>query len=93
MLPDMDIGVVTLFTGSDSNYEFRVPLHEYLMDVALGFEPWINTSTICTFPDPWKADYLATHPSSDEVGTIGIQIPRKTRLHTADCELNHYYRN
>lgn len=25
----------------------------YATDLLLGFEPWINETTICTFPEPW----------------------------------------
>lgn len=66
LLPEMKVGVVSMLTGSDFQYKFRTALHEYLMDVALGHTPWINSSSICTFPDPWKSAH-SSQPSSDEV--------------------------
>ena len=54
LLPDMNVGVVSLMTGSDYQYKFRTSLHMYLMDQALGHSPWINATTICSFPNPWR---------------------------------------
>ncbi|KAL8602656.1 hypothetical protein ACOMHN_029978 [Nucella lapillus] len=55
LLPEMDVGVVTLMTGSDYGYKFRKPLHMYLMDLALGQDPWIDNDTICRYPDAWES--------------------------------------
>ena len=51
----MNVGVVTLMTGSDYQYKLRTALHMTLMDHALGHAPWINSTTICSFPDPWRS--------------------------------------
>ena len=51
----MNVGVLTLMTGSDYQYKLRTALHMILMDHALGHAPWINSTTICSFPDPWRS--------------------------------------
>lgn len=70
LLPALNVGVVSLMTGEDEDNAFRTPLHEYLMDVALGLTPWINSSTVCTFPDPWKSAYNAQHAAADQQETL-----------------------
>ena len=71
LLPEMNVGVVSMLTGNDYHYKFRTPLHEYVMDVALGQAPWINSTSICTFPDPWKSAH-SPQPGFDEVGIVLI---------------------
>lgn len=55
LLPDLNIGVFSVMTGVDEDYPFRTSLHMYLMDQALGDSPFIDNTTICTFPEPWKS--------------------------------------
>ncbi|KAK7488400.1 hypothetical protein BaRGS_00020374 [Batillaria attramentaria] len=68
LLPDMNVGTFSVMTGSDVNYRFRTALHTYLADLALGDTPFINSSTICTFPDPWKSD--STHRQRRAANTV-----------------------
>ncbi|KAL3866263.1 hypothetical protein ACJMK2_043577 [Sinanodonta woodiana] len=61
LFPEMNVGIFTAMSGEDENYVFRGLLHSYLADIAIGEDqPWLNETTICTFPEPW---YHAT-PSS-----------------------------
>lgn len=53
MIPSSDIGVFTVMTGDDPGIFFRINLHLYVHDLLLGNEPWLNTSTVCSFPEPW----------------------------------------
>ncbi|XP_011449649.3 uncharacterized protein [Magallana gigas] len=53
LIPDMNIGIFTTMNGQDSDFIFRTLLHNYLADVALGEDTWLNSSTICSFPEPW----------------------------------------
>lgn len=53
LIPDMNIGIFTTMNGQDSDFIFRTLLHNYLADVALGEDAWLNSSTICSFPEPW----------------------------------------
>lgn len=29
-------------------------IHFYISDILLGFQPWLNETTACTYPEPWK---------------------------------------
>ena len=53
LLPDMNIGLFSSVNGADLTSNGRRLFHSYIMDVLLGLEPWLNTSTVCTFPEPW----------------------------------------
>merc|ERR1719277_2989643 len=35
----------------DANYPARRNIDMYVMDLLLGYEPWLNLTTACTFPD------------------------------------------
>ncbi|KAJ8302679.1 hypothetical protein KUTeg_019075 [Tegillarca granosa] len=63
LIPDMNIGIFTSMTGNDHNYIFRALLHNYLSDIALGETPWLNGSTICSFPEPWYTIPVSKHTS------------------------------
>ncbi|XP_033751010.1 protein flp-like [Pecten maximus] len=63
LIPDMDIGVFITMTGSDHDYLFRTVLENYLADNALGETPWLNATTMCTFPEPWMRKHVTTHHS------------------------------
>ncbi|RUS81292.1 hypothetical protein EGW08_010934 [Elysia chlorotica] len=55
LFPEQQIAVFTALTGTDSNYVYRTPLHYFLADLAMGVsDPWLNASTICSFPEPWR---------------------------------------
>ncbi|CAL1526699.1 unnamed protein product [Lymnaea stagnalis] len=54
LLPEPKIGVFIVMTGKDDAYVYRHPLHMYLMDRALGVQSWLNSSTLCTYPEPWE---------------------------------------
>lgn len=53
MLPDMDVGIYTSMTGDDEDFMFRYSIHQYLADMYMGLNPWLNASLICSFPEPW----------------------------------------
>ena len=55
LLPDVDVGVFLALNGNDYTSLGRLLIHAFLMDLALDEEPWLNTTTICTFPEPWLA--------------------------------------
>ncbi|KAK6179308.1 hypothetical protein SNE40_011698 [Patella caerulea] len=56
LYPDENLGIFTSLTGRDDNYKYRIALHNYITDKILGREPWLNVSTICSFPLPWLND-------------------------------------
>ncbi|XP_063445232.1 gigasin-6-like isoform X1 [Mytilus trossulus] len=62
--PKADIGIFVAFTGNDPNYFYRLTLHNYIFDVYTGQVPYLNTSTICSYPEPWlKSDIPLVKPN------------------------------
>jgi hypothetical protein len=53
LIPDMNIGIFTTMNGDDPGYRYRFLLHNYIGDLLLGENPWLNKTTLCTFPEPW----------------------------------------
>ena len=53
LLPKCNFGVFLALTGDDPNYLFRTNVHLYIHDLLLGYEPWLNATTLCSFPEPW----------------------------------------
>ena len=53
MLPDKDLGVFIATNGFDYTKDGRILLSVFIMDLILGEKPWLNTTTVCTFPEPW----------------------------------------
>ena len=58
-LPDLNIGVYASVNGpgygSNSGIHNIVSFY-YIVDHLLGLEPWLNQTTACTFPKPWKKE-------------------------------------
>ena len=83
LIPDMNVGIFTSMNGQDSNFFFRTLLHNYLSDVALGEKAWLNSSTICSFPEPW----FSMNPS------VSHQISKSNQLSRASSDYIGHYRN
>ena len=54
--PDMDIGLFASVTGP--GFGTHPPYHNslsfyYIIDHVFGLEPWLNETTVCSFPKPW----------------------------------------
>lgn len=56
LFPDMDVGIFGSVNGPgiprSALQHLSVSL-DYIADHLLGFEPWLNESTACSFPNPW----------------------------------------
>ena len=68
LVPAINAGLFTAFTGDDPGYIFRTNLHLYMADLLLGHDPWLDNSTVCSFPEPWKRkpdDSPSKRPSTD----------------------------
>nr|KAG5699667.1 hypothetical protein BaRGS_005115 [Batillaria attramentaria] len=61
-LPDDDVGVFVSSTGP-ARYLSSQQLFYYITDLLLDLDPWLNTSTVCTFPAPWNRDDQRSSPS------------------------------
>ncbi|XP_061190033.1 uncharacterized protein LOC133197863 [Saccostrea echinata] len=84
LIPDMNIGIFTTMNGQDSDYIFRTLLHNYLADIALGEDAWLNSSTICSFPKPW----FSLTPSASH------HISKSNTLSRSSSEyVGHYHNN
>ena len=57
LYPDMKAGIYTCFNGPGGEPAFicNQLLHYFLSDLVLQLQPWLDTETICTFPEPWKS--------------------------------------
>lgn len=53
ILPHSGSAIYTALSGNDSGYGFRASLHCAILDLLLHKNPWINATTISTFPAPW----------------------------------------
>lgn len=56
LFPDLKAGVFVTITGAKDN-QYRPSLYaiaSQASDLLLGNTPWLNESTSCTFPAPWK---------------------------------------
>ncbi|XP_052099818.1 penicillin-binding protein 4-like [Mytilus californianus] len=51
--PDADLGIFTVLTGNDPNYFIRQILHNYIFDVYTNQTPYLNSTTVCSYPQPW----------------------------------------
>ena len=87
LVPSADVGIFVALTGNDPWYIFRTNLHLYIADLLLGYEPWLNTTTICTFPEPWMR--RVTSQSETEVRR-DLNAHRKLEEYTG-VYFNHAY--
>ncbi|XP_076444321.1 uncharacterized protein LOC143282529 [Babylonia areolata] len=65
LVPSMKVGIFSVMTGKDSNYYKRGALHAYLLDKVMNVPSWLNTSTLCSFPYPWRTYNPSTRPPYD----------------------------
>ncbi|XP_013091230.2 D-alanyl-D-alanine-carboxypeptidase/endopeptidase AmpH-like [Biomphalaria glabrata] len=70
LLPTHKVGVFLALTNKDDLFKYRNPLLMYLTDRALGFRSWLNISTICSYPKPWKN----TSSPSNQTGLVDYQL-------------------
>lgn len=66
LFPDHKLGIFIAMTGEDKKDLFRTALSSYISDLYLGKEPWLNSSLLCSFPEPFMKgpdpDTPRTHP-------------------------------
>ncbi|KAJ8310754.1 hypothetical protein KUTeg_012619 [Tegillarca granosa] len=53
LIPDKNIGIFTALSGQDDHFIYRTTLHNYLSDVYLDILPYLNKSSVCSYPQPW----------------------------------------
>ncbi|BFZ22504.1 hypothetical protein BsWGS_25543 [Bradybaena similaris] len=72
LVPSEGVGVFIAMNGDDDGVYYRMSLQNYILDFLLSLEPWLNTSTVCSFPQPW-------HPRNAEqtpVYAVGLKPSR-----------------
>ncbi|CAH1268649.1 LACTB [Branchiostoma lanceolatum] len=88
LFPDQSGGVFTSVNGPVFRLDRDVHrvLHYRVADMLLGLDPWLNTTTACSYPHPWDtrpADPLPAPPATsrdfprdkrDYVGSYGNQV-------------------
>lgn len=74
--PDVDLAIFTVMTGNDPDYVYRQTLHNYIFDAYSGYAPYLNVSTICSYPRPWLEDY-AKKGKPNITQDIELNRPRK----------------
>lgn len=94
LFPDLKLGVFTSMTGEDENHIFGQLLHNFLSDNLLDVEPWLNETTMCSFPSPWYSkspipyfEYVkidqtvsASRPLSEYVGIYHNDVYGEVRV-------------
>ena len=58
-IPDLNIGVYASVNGpgyGSNSGNHNIVSFYYIVDHLLGLEPWLNQTTACTFPKPWKME-------------------------------------
>lgn len=53
LVPALKAGVFVCMNGPDEEYLLRGALVNYILDHLMEVKPWLNATTICTFPAPW----------------------------------------
>ncbi|XP_066275164.1 uncharacterized protein [Branchiostoma lanceolatum] len=80
LYPDESAAV---FTGMNGQEWWNFPdihniLHYGVADMLLGLDPWLNTTTACSYPQPWAKD-LKTNNDANMPPTPSREVPREKR--------------
>ena len=56
LFPEAETGVYVAINGpmGDTAQIAVLVLNQYISDLMLGLPPWLNQSTLCSYPFPWK---------------------------------------
>lgn len=93
LIPGMDAGVFVALTGDDPDYLFRTNIHLYIADHLLGYDPWLDNTTVCSFPEPWKqgstsktkyrpsTDITSDRPLTEYEGTFSNKAYGNIEIH------------
>ena len=66
LVPDLNVAIHTSITGPDAGYRARRALHMYVIDLVSDFEPFLNASRACRFPDTKQSTGAVTLSDSPE---------------------------
>ncbi|XP_067661435.1 uncharacterized protein [Haliotis asinina] len=83
LLPDLDFGIFTSANGPGTRDEGNAQkaIAYYISDILIGDQPWLNSSTGCTFPMPWEDVSESSQNNSDITNT---------EVECLDCYIGRY---
>lgn len=72
MFPDKDVAVFAVITGpQNSNRVISMKaIVSMAADILLGEDPWLNTTTACSYPAPWKNKIVSEFPPNHSTSEI-----------------------
>jgi hypothetical protein len=56
LFPDEQLGIFIATTGDDKDELFRISLSSYIADLYNEEDPWLNSTLLCSFPQPFMAE-------------------------------------
>ncbi|XP_046575843.1 penicillin-binding protein 4-like [Haliotis rubra] len=67
LYPDLDFGIFSSANGPETMDEVTAQntISFYVSDILMGDQPWLNSSTACTYPSPWGKMPPSTQNNSD----------------------------
>lgn len=82
LYPDMGVGVYTAMNGPGGRDAFIANqlIHYFISDVMLGEQPWLDTKSILTFPEPWLPQEQFVFPSMQVHCEITKGLPASRML-------------
>ncbi|ESO88438.1 hypothetical protein LOTGIDRAFT_165563 [Lottia gigantea] len=85
--PDNNVGIFAAVNGPQTREKTHAmrTIMSYASDILLGETPWLNYSTICTFPAPWAERHAIKEPVTVKrvAGDLRTRAPREL--------VGHYY--
>ncbi len=71
LFPDLDFGIFSSANGPGTMDEAIAEnvISFFITDILMGDQPWLNSSTACTFPSPWDKMPSDTQNNSDVTNT------------------------
>ncbi|XP_002731344.1 uncharacterized protein LOC100376556 [Saccoglossus kowalevskii] len=83
---DVNIGIFTATNGpyGINDHDAMSRIQAYASDILLGEEPWLNTTTACTFPEPWEEKSIP----AEQYNIWGGPSQANSVLALSDLQLN-----
>ncbi|XP_046569203.1 protein flp-like [Haliotis rubra] len=77
LFPDKNVGIYAVVNGPQTHTKSLAlrAIMSYAADILLGEDPWLNTSTICSYPAPWKEAFESASPPTVTDTTVVTARP------------------
>ncbi|XP_062566856.1 uncharacterized protein LOC134229169 [Saccostrea cucullata] len=63
LFPDKHLGIFISATGEDDDEMFRISVSSYISDLYNEEEPWLNSTMLCNFPQPFMPHPVKRRPT------------------------------